>query len=89
MRPREFRSRCYSTRSFARAAAVDCHCIFSGVSVPPCFSVRTWSITEPGHAKVDDPVAGQGCSSLNARRILELRLIRPLGMGKRRGAAGG
>jgi hypothetical protein len=57
-----------------------CHCILSEVSVPPCFSALVWSMIYPGQVPADEPVAGHGCNSLNTRRALALRLIRPPGV---------
>ena len=48
-----------------------------GASAPPRFSEFTWSITYPGHAPEDFPVAGHGCDCLKACLAAGLRLILP------------
>jgi hypothetical protein len=67
----------YSVLSFTFAAVVVCHCILLGESAPPRFNATTWSITYPGQAPVDLPVAGQACTFLNESLAATLRAMRP------------
>jgi hypothetical protein len=67
-----------STRSFAFASSMVCHCMLLWSSGPLRFRGITWSTTYPGHAPAVLPVDGHGFARRNARRCAGLRLIRPL-----------